>query len=222
MKHWGAIRLLWLVTMNDNEVPTTMEEKKTKINKMQTHSMNLQSWKKTTKQKDQSLLKCPIFICIVVFKYFQMLENSHISTIFYVWRSLNIQTIWRDINVPTLSSNIWKLLVFYEKKSYFMGILKIWNLFINHMTTTLKGLISNIKIQVALVYLLMNTFKIGFIPFHNKIRHFPMWIIFNSFKRIQIYKFAWSLWMDRPKKWWKNAFNEYWWKYTNCFSIKNL
>jgi hypothetical protein len=27
-----------------------------------------------------------------------------------------------DISVPTLGSNIWKLLVFYEKKSYFMGI----------------------------------------------------------------------------------------------------
>jgi hypothetical protein len=36
------------------------------------------------------------------------------------------------------------------------------------MPTTLKGLISNIKIWVALVYLLGNTFQIGFIPFFNK------------------------------------------------------
>jgi len=31
-----------------------------------------------------------------------------------------------------------------------MGILKVWDALINHMTTTLGGLISNIKIDSAL------------------------------------------------------------------------
>jgi hypothetical protein len=51
-----------------------------------------------------------------------------------------------DISVPTFGSNIWNLLVFYENKSFFMGILKIWDISMNHMITTLRGLISNIKI----------------------------------------------------------------------------
>jgi hypothetical protein len=41
-------------------------------------------------------------------------------------------------------------LVFDEKKSYFMGILKVWDPFVNHMTTTLNGLILNIRIDRAL------------------------------------------------------------------------
>jgi hypothetical protein len=57
------------------------------------------------------------------------------------------------IIVPTLGSNIWKLFVFYEKKSYFMGILKIWDPFINHMTMILRGLISNLNIYRALNYI---------------------------------------------------------------------
>jgi hypothetical protein len=49
------------------------------------------------------------------------------------------------INVPTLGSNIWKLLVFYEKSSYLMDTLKIWDPFMNHTTITLRELIPNIK-----------------------------------------------------------------------------
>jgi hypothetical protein len=41
-------------------------------------------------------------------------------------------------------------LVFGEKKSYFLGILKVWDPIVNHMTTTLKGIILNIKINRAL------------------------------------------------------------------------
>jgi hypothetical protein len=73
---------------------------------------------------------------------------------------------------------------YFMKRSHFYGYLKTMGPFINHMATTLKGLISNMKILVALIYFLVNTFKIGFIPFLNKIRYFPMWTIFNSFKRI--------------------------------------
>jgi hypothetical protein len=51
------------------------------------------------------------------------------------------------IIVPILGSNIRKQLVFGEKKSYFLGILKVWNPFINHMTTTLRGLIGSKKLD---------------------------------------------------------------------------
>ncbi len=59
--------------------------------------------------------------------------------------------------------------------------------------------IFNKKLDRALVYFLGKTFKIGFIPFLNKIRYFLMWTIFNKFKRLQIHKFALSLLMDGPK-----------------------
>jgi hypothetical protein len=36
-------------------------------------------------------------------------------------------------------------LVFGGKKSYFLGILKVWDPFVNHMSKTLKGFILNIK-----------------------------------------------------------------------------
>jgi hypothetical protein len=54
------------------------------------------------------------------------------------------------ITAPILGSNIPKELVFGEKKSYFLSILKVWNPCINHMTTILKGLIGNKKIDGAL------------------------------------------------------------------------
>jgi hypothetical protein len=41
-------------------------------------------------------------------------------------------------------------LVFGEKKSYFLGILKVYDPFVNHMTTISKGLVLNIKIDRAL------------------------------------------------------------------------
>jgi hypothetical protein len=41
-------------------------------------------------------------------------------------------------------------LVFGGKKSYFLGILKVLDPLVNHMTTTLKGIILNIKIDRAL------------------------------------------------------------------------
>jgi hypothetical protein len=66
------------------------------------------------------------FLCVKIFKH-----SNHMTC---------------GINVHTLGSNIWQILVFYENKSYFIGILKILDPFINHMTITLKGLISNIKI----------------------------------------------------------------------------
>jgi len=50
------------------------------------------------------------------------------------------------IIAPTLGSNIWKLLVFYEKKTYLLDILKLWDSFMNHTTITLRELIPNIKI----------------------------------------------------------------------------
>jgi hypothetical protein len=41
-------------------------------------------------------------------------------------------------------------LVFGENKSYFISILIVGDPLVNHMTTTLKGLILNIKIDRAL------------------------------------------------------------------------
>jgi hypothetical protein len=55
-----------------------------------------------------------------------------------------------DNFLPTLRSNILKNLVFGENKSYFISILKVENPLVNCMTTTLKGLILNIKIDRAL------------------------------------------------------------------------
>jgi hypothetical protein len=40
--------------------------------------------------------------------------------------------------------------IFGEKNPYLLNILKVWDSFINHITTNLKGLISNIKIDRAL------------------------------------------------------------------------
>jgi hypothetical protein len=39
-------------------------------------------------------------------------------------------------------------MIFGEKKSHLIGIKKVWDL--KHMTTILRGLISNIKIHMAL------------------------------------------------------------------------
>ncbi len=44
------------------------------------------------------------------------------------------------IHVPTLVSNTLFFLIFGEEKSYFLGILKIQDLFMNYMATTLKRL----------------------------------------------------------------------------------
>jgi hypothetical protein len=41
-------------------------------------------------------------------------------------------------------------LVFGEKKSFVLGILKVWDPLVNHMTTIGRGLILNIKIDRAL------------------------------------------------------------------------
>jgi hypothetical protein len=54
------------------------------------------------------------------------------------------------VTISILGSNISKNLVFGEKKSYFLGILKVWNPCIKHMTTILRGLIGNKKIDRAL------------------------------------------------------------------------
>jgi hypothetical protein len=40
--------------------------------------------------------------------------------------------------------------VFGEKNSYFLGILKVYDPFINYMTKNLRKLISNMKINRAL------------------------------------------------------------------------
>jgi hypothetical protein len=69
------------------------------------------------------------------------------------------------INVPILGSNIPKTLVFGEKKSYFLGILKVGNPFINHMTTTLRGIIANTKIERALNKIMIYTLGGDFSPF---------------------------------------------------------
>jgi hypothetical protein len=47
----------------------------------------------------------------------------------------------------------------------FMGDLKIWDPFINHMTIILRGLISNIKIYRALKYIILNI--LGMIAPHS-------------------------------------------------------
>lgn len=50
----------------------------------------------------------------------------------------------------TLGSYVQNILLFDEKKSYFLRISKIWYLYIKHMITTLKELILNIKIDKTL------------------------------------------------------------------------
>jgi hypothetical protein len=49
-----------------------------------------------------------------------------------------------------LRSDIFKILVFGENNSYFISILIVRDPLVNHMTTILKGLILNIKIDRAL------------------------------------------------------------------------
>ncbi len=55
-----------------------------------------------------------------------------------------------DNFLPTLRSDIFKILVFGENNSYFISILIVRDPLVNHMTTILKGLILNIKIDRAL------------------------------------------------------------------------
>jgi hypothetical protein len=66
-------------------------------------------------------------------------------------------------------------LVFGENKSYFLGILKVWDPLANHMTTTLRGLILNIKIDMALKWIMLNTLRDDFCPFTQKSKYFVTW-----------------------------------------------
>ncbi len=56
-----------------------------------------------------------------------------------------------------------------------MGILKFWDPFVNHMTTNLRGLILNIKIDRALKQIMLNTLRGDFHPFLQKSKYFAMW-----------------------------------------------
>jgi hypothetical protein len=56
-----------------------------------------------------------------------------------------------------------------------MGILKVWDPLINHITTNLKGLILNIKIDKAIEYIMLNTLKGDFHPFAKKSKYFVKW-----------------------------------------------
>ncbi len=113
-------------------------------------------------------------------------KTLHISTNLVIFLCVKIFKHSNHMTIYRLWVQIYEILIFYEKKAYFMGILKIWDPIINCMTIALR-IISNIKNIVALAYFLVNTFKIGFILFFNKMRYFLTCIIFNSFKRIQIH-----------------------------------
>jgi hypothetical protein len=63
-------------------------------------------------------------------------------------------------------------LVFGEKKSYFLGILKVWDPLVNHMTTTVRGVILNIKIDRELKYIMLNTLRDDYCPFTQKSKYF--------------------------------------------------
>ncbi len=80
-----------------------------------------------------------------------------------------------DNFLPTSWSNLQKILVFGENKSYFIGILKIQDPLVNHMATTLKGLILNIKIDMALKQIMLNTLRGDFCPFTQKSKYFVTW-----------------------------------------------
>jgi len=93
-------------------------------------------------------------ICLLIFKMLQHFE-TFLSTfspkctnciIFYVSRSSNIKIyhMWHFF-AHFGFQYIYIYVVFGEKKLYMIGISKFYNPFINHMTTTLRGLISNIK-----------------------------------------------------------------------------
>ncbi len=80
-----------------------------------------------------------------------------------------------DNYLPTLQSNLQKILVFGEKKSSFLGILKILDPLVNDMTTTSRGVILNIKIDRALKQIMLNTLRSDFHPFTQKSKYFVIW-----------------------------------------------
>ncbi len=72
------------------------------------------------------------------------------------------------IIVPTLGSNIWKLLVFYKKKSYYMGTFENMGPLYKPYDYNFKSINSILNIYKGLKYIILNTLGVDCPPFTQK------------------------------------------------------
>jgi hypothetical protein len=92
-----------------------------------------------------------------------MCQDLQIQT-YDIWDSCVSFPCWNQIYIEFFGIS-WDLV---KNKSCLLGILKAWDPFINHMTISFKQLVSNIKLDRTLEYIILKALEMN-TPIHKKI-----------------------------------------------------